>query len=97
MGTARDPTEAKGLIDAHGHPLLYGYYSQLPLAGSKSVQEVISRVEQFVSANYSSLPPKAWIEGMGWDQNIWNVKEYPTAVSPSPRRRRLREAADGAG
>lgn len=75
------PDTIQGLIDAHGHPLLYGYYSQLPLAGSKSVQEVITRVEQFVTSNYSSLPAGAWVEGMGWDQNIWDPKEYPTAVS----------------
>jgi predicted amidohydrolase YtcJ len=71
----------KGLIDAHGHPLLYGYYSQLPLLGSNSVQEVIEKVEQFVLSNYSSLPDGAWVEGMGWDQNLWSPKEYPSAVS----------------
>ena len=70
----------QGLVDAHGHPLLYGYYSQLPLVGSRSIQEVVDRVEEFVKHNSSSLPSGAWIEGMGWDQNIWPVKEYPTAV-----------------
>lgn len=68
-------------MDAHGHPLLYGYYSQLPLAGSRSIEVVVNRVEHFVKHNASSLPHGAWIEGMGWDQNIWPVKEYPTAVS----------------
>jgi hypothetical protein len=88
-------TNSQGLIDAHGHPLLYGYYSQLPLTGSKSVQEVITRVEEFVSANYSSLPAGAWVEGMGWDQNIWNVKEYPTAVSYAAKYWRDHQEADG--
>lgn len=45
------------------------------------MQEVIDRVEHFVKHNASSLPAGAWIEGMGWDQNIWSPKEYPTAVS----------------
>jgi predicted amidohydrolase YtcJ len=70
----------QGLVDAHGHPLLYGYYTQLPLAGSRSIPEVIDRVEHFVKHNSSSLPSGAWIEGMGWDQNIWPIKEYPNAV-----------------
>ncbi|WWC59026.1 uncharacterized protein I303_101572 [Kwoniella dejecticola CBS 10117] len=70
-------TLTPGFIDSHGHPLIYGHAQQLPLHGCKSVAEVITRVEEFVKNN--PLKPGAWIEGLGWDQNIWEGKEFPTA------------------
>ncbi|WVQ83884.1 hypothetical protein IAT38_006028 [Cryptococcus sp. DSM 104549] len=71
-------TLTPGFIDSHGHPLIYGHAQQLPLHGCKSIAEVISRVEEFVLR----VKPAdgVWIEGMGWDQNIWESKEFPTAA-----------------
>lgn len=69
----------QGLIDAHGHVLEYGHYLQLPLLGSTSTDEIVRRVENFVQQNGSSLPDGAWIEGMGWDQNLWPSKAFPSA------------------
>lgn len=37
-------------------------------------------MEHFVKHNSSSLPEGAWIEGMGWDQNLWPGKSFPTAA-----------------
>ena len=58
---------------------MYGYYEQLPLRGSSSIEEVVQRVEDFVRKN--GVSNGAWIEGMGWNQNLWAGKQFPAAVS----------------
>jgi predicted amidohydrolase YtcJ len=63
-----------GFIDSHCH--FYGYgkgKQQLNLVGTKSFDEVIQKVVEYAKTNKS-----AWIIGRGWDQNDWEVKEYPT-------------------
>nr|XP_019008917.1 amidohydrolase [Kwoniella pini CBS 10737]OCF47698.1 amidohydrolase [Kwoniella pini CBS 10737] len=70
-------TLTPGFIDSHGHPLIYGHAQQLRLHGCKSVAEVIKRVEDFVKN--TPIKPGGWIEGLGWDQNLWEGKEFPTA------------------
>jgi predicted amidohydrolase YtcJ len=52
------------------------------LAGTHSYQEVLDSVMTFAKRNQFS-----WILGFGWDQNDWQLKEYPdrkssTACSP---------------
>jgi hypothetical protein len=37
-------------------------------------------VESFVKTNGSSIPASAWIEGMGWNQNLWPGGQFPTAA-----------------
>ncbi len=62
-----------GFIDAHCH--FYGYgqgLAQADLAGTRSFDEVIKRVSDFSKTNKS-----AWILGRGWDQNDWEIKEFP--------------------
>lgn len=62
-----------GFIDAHCH--FYGYgkgLTQCDLVGTKSFDEVIQRV-----AEYSKTKKGEWIVGRGWDQNDWEVKEFP--------------------
>ncbi|WWD00123.1 hypothetical protein V866_007031 [Kwoniella sp. B9012] len=71
-------TMTPGFTDSHGHPLIYGHSQQLPLHGCKSIAEVIRKVEEFVKSN--PLKEGAWVEGLGWDQNIWENKEFPTAA-----------------
>lgn len=63
-----------GLIDAHCH--FYGLGQQLQrvdLLGAKSYEEVVERVATFQKVN-----DKSFIIGRGWDQNLWEIKEFPT-------------------
>jgi len=63
-----------GFIDSHCH--FYGYgqgLQELDLVGTKSFEEVIEKVVEYSKTNKSD-----WIVGRGWDQNDWDVKEYPT-------------------
>lgn len=63
-----------GFIDAHSHFYGYGRWnSQAGLVGTQSFNEVVQKVVDYAKANKSS-----WIIGRGWDQNDWEVKEYPT-------------------
>ena len=64
-----------GLIDGHCH--FYGLGQNLQvvdLVGTTSFDEVIARVEAFARAN----PSKTFVRGRGWDQNDWEVQEFPT-------------------
>ena len=63
-----------GLIDAHCH--FYGLGQQLQrvdLVGTTSYDEVIQKVTDFQNEKN-----KSFIIGRGWDQNDWDVKEFPT-------------------
>jgi predicted amidohydrolase YtcJ len=67
-------TIVPGLIDAHAH--LYGLgigLQKVNLVGTKSFDEVLDRVVQFQKEK--NVP---YIIGRGWDQNDWDVKEFPT-------------------
>lgn len=64
-----------GFIDAHCH--FYGYamdlISSVDLTGTDSFDQVVAKVKE----HYKKFPSD-WIEGRGWDQNDWDVKEFPT-------------------
>lgn len=64
-----------GFIDAHCH--FYGYamdqIRSADLTGTLSFEEVIERIQK-----HDEEFPSEWIEGRGWDQNDWNLKEFPT-------------------
>jgi len=64
-----------GFIDAHCH--FYGYGCNLlkraDLVGTKSFEEVVERLKEHYQKN-----PSEWIEGRGWDQNDWEIKDFPT-------------------
>ena len=63
-----------GLIDAHCHFLGMGLVEQkVRLEGTKSYEEVLKVLVDFQKKNQLS-----YITGRGWDQNDWEVKEYPT-------------------
>ncbi|HWY10352.1 MAG TPA: amidohydrolase family protein [Bacteroidia bacterium] len=79
-----------GFIDAHCHFLSYGLgLQQVDLVGTKSFEEVIQKVKEFKVQTDIPRQPMAdiplkgeiisgeWIIGRGWDQNDWDVKEYP--------------------
>ncbi len=67
-------TIVPGLIDAHAHLYNLGVsLQQVDLVGTKSYAEVLERVVEFQKEKNSKF-----ILGRGWDQNDWEVKEYPT-------------------
>jgi predicted amidohydrolase YtcJ len=71
---ANGKTIVPGLIDAHAHLLNLGIsMQQVDLVGTKSYQEVLKRVITFQEENNSD-----YIIGRGWDQNDWEIKEFPT-------------------
>ena len=63
-----------GFIDAHCHFLGYGLgKKKVNLVGTSSFEEVIEKVNSFAETSEDE-----WIFGRGWDQNDWDVKEFPT-------------------
>ncbi len=62
-----------GWIDAHCHFLGYGMnLNAVDVAGTSSVEEIVMMLKEFQKKN-----PGSWITGRGWDQNDWEVKEFP--------------------
>ena len=67
-------TIVPGLIDAHCHFYRMGLQQQkVSLEGTKSYDEVLERLVAFQKEKNVSF-----ITGRGWDQNDWEVKEFPT-------------------
>ena len=63
-----------GFIDAHCH--FTGYATDMwkcELVGTTSFAEIITQLEA-----YSKNAPMEWLYGRGWDQNDWEVKEFPS-------------------
>jgi predicted amidohydrolase YtcJ len=73
-----------GFIDAHCH--FYGYgkgLTEANLVGTSSYNEVLEKVIEHSKLNSefvkpTSLTERPWLIGRGWDQNDWEVKEFPT-------------------
>jgi predicted amidohydrolase YtcJ len=62
-----------GLIDAHCHFFGYGMnLNAVDVAGSSSVEEIIELLKAHQEKNSGD-----WITGRGWDQNDWEVQEFP--------------------
>lgn len=71
---AKGKTIVPGLIDAHCHFYGLGLQQQkVNLRGTKSYEEVLEKLVAFQKENNLSF-----ITGRGWDQNDWEVKEFPT-------------------
>lgn len=71
---AKGKTIVPGLIDAHCHFYGLGLSEQkVKLEGTKSYDEVLQRIVDFQKEKNVS-----YITGRGWDQNDWEVKEFPT-------------------
>jgi len=63
-----------GLIDAHCHFYQLGLAQEhVDLRGAKSVEEVIARLKAFASTSEAKV-----LMGRGWDQNLWELKEFPS-------------------
>lgn len=70
-------TVLPGLIDAHAHIAGLGLaLDSVSLVGSTSEVEMLERV----AARHNLLPSGEWLVGRGWDQNEWQVREFPTAA-----------------
>jgi predicted amidohydrolase YtcJ len=68
-------TVVPGIVDAHAHLLGLGNkLARVDLVGSKSYDEVVSRVKAWSK----DVKPGVWIQGRGWDQNLWPTKQFPT-------------------
>lgn len=63
-----------GLIDPHAHfSALARSFVEVDLRGVTSEREMLNRIEEFQAAY-----PTMLIRGRGWDQNLWENKEFPT-------------------
>jgi len=71
---AKTRTVFPGFIDPHCHFLGYGQsLQQVNLVGTTSFEEVVERVVIYSK----TVAEGAWITGRGWDQNDWEIKEFP--------------------
>ena len=63
-----------GFMDGHSHFTGYGenLIRWADLKGCRSYDEVIERLKV-----HDSLYPAEWLLGRGWDQNLWEVAEFP--------------------
>jgi predicted amidohydrolase YtcJ len=62
-----------GWIDAHCHFFGYGMnFSSADLVGTASPDEVIEKLKE-----HHEVHGGTWITGRGWDQNDWEVKQFP--------------------
>ena len=74
INDAKGKTIVPGFIDAHCHFYGLGLQQQkVDLQGTTSFHEVIERIIAFQKEKNVSF-----ITGRGWDQNDWEIKEFPT-------------------
>jgi len=67
-------TVIPGFIDAHFHIKNLGQRLEMVnLKGIKSVNEIA----KLISDKSKTLKSGEWIEGFGWDQNLWKNPEFP--------------------
>lgn len=71
----KDSIILPGLVDAHAHLNSLGQFlTQLNLVGKTSKEQI----RQMVIDKSQEIQPGDWIQGRGWDQNDWDIKEFPT-------------------
>ena len=69
-----------GLWDGHGHLLQYGeFLHSVDLFGAQSLEEVRTRIKNYISENPGAGSKDSWVRGVGWDQEFFG--RMPTAVS----------------
>jgi len=67
-----------GLIDAHGHVLNYGLsLLTADLTNTSSEQDAVARAQAFSKKN----PTDGWLMGRGWNQELWDSKQFPSKES----------------
>lgn len=66
-----------GLIDAHGHLMLLGAWTlALNLTDTPSLGAAQAALKSYADAN----PAHTWLQGGGWNQEIWKLGRFPTAA-----------------
>ncbi|WP_456376321.1 amidohydrolase, partial [Lutibacter sp.] len=74
INDVKGQTIIPGFIDAHCHFYGLGLQQQkVDLTGTTSFEEVVQRIVDFQKEK--NVP---YITGRGWDQNDWEIKEFPT-------------------
>lgn len=69
-----EATVLPGLIDAHIHLTNVGLdLSEVDLTHLRSFEEVVARTAAAARRSHD-----AWIQGHGWDQNLWPGRAFPT-------------------
>ncbi len=79
---ARGQSIYPGFIDGHCHFVGYGetMVRYADLNGCTSFDEVLERLAKHNENNSSE-----WLLGRGWDQNLWEVKEFPANTELNKR------------
>lgn len=76
MMDLKGATVLPGFIDSHMHLTSLGAsLSKLNLVGTTSKQQILG----LIGEEAKKLKENEWLLGRGWDQNDWDVKEFPTA------------------
>ena len=74
-----------GLIDSHGHVRGLGAALEaVDLRGVTSEKEIANKIRdraRSAKPGDRSAKPGEWILGRAWDQNLWSIKQFPTADS----------------
>lgn len=69
-------TVLPGFNDSHMHLLSYGYSLEVAdLNDCASLEEMKERLRAYIRDN--KVEKGAWVEGRGWDQNLWPGKVMP--------------------
>lgn len=67
-----------GLIDSHGHLSSLGTsLQQINLRNLTSEEKSANKVKEYIEKN----PNNRWYTGRGWNQVLWDIKEFPTKAS----------------
>ncbi len=70
-------TVLPGLTDGHAHLYNYGFLAvSLNLVGTPSIEDAVRQIAEYAE----TTPPSTWLQGRGWNQVLWPVKEFPTAA-----------------
>lgn len=95
MVDAGGKTILPGFNDVHAHFVGYAYsLKEVNLVDTKSWDEVLARCSEFEK----KLPAGTWLTGRGWDQNDWEVKQFPDNTKLNelfPNRPVILERIDG--
>lgn len=66
-----------GLIDAHAHVMGLGFQEMdVDVSGLRSLDATLDKIAEHAEAN----PDLEWIRGRGWNQELWEDNEFPTAA-----------------
>jgi predicted amidohydrolase YtcJ len=81
-------TVVPGFVDAHGHITELGIASsQANIEGSKSIDEVVARLQPFYEAarlkqSRVGAGKPVWLRARGWDQNLFIDKQVCCLQAP---------------